>query len=291
MKKILLLVSIFLFVFVQCSFAANTPKAKRTPKYYGPDLCANPNYDCIRLKRGGRWKKLFPNPEQRDILQRVNRTNMYLYRGKKIAIPHHLDKLTIFDVSPFSLQIKKTGEKTILIDQEKLAWAAYGTDGKMVKWGPISSGKNYCRDVKRACITVTGIFYIYHKKDKTCESNIFPVGEGGAKMPYCMFLYRGFALHGSDEVPGYRDSHGCIRLFTQDAKWLNEDFIELPSSSNHFKGTKVIIQELESVPRIVKRSTRKVKKRTRQPQARYYPRQRRAPEPRRRGWFFFRSSR
>ena len=73
-------------------------------------------------------------------------------------------------------------------------------------------------------------------------------------MPYCMFFHTGFALHGSYEVPGYNASHGCVRLYKEDAKWLNEEFVELPAFEND-KGTTVIVQTsqedagLESVTR------------------------------------------
>ena len=50
-----------------------------------------------------------------------------------------------------------------------------------------------------------------------------------------------YALHGSFTVPGHRDSHGCIRLFTEDAKWLNKEFIDLPKKGQ--KGTLVIIDK------------------------------------------------
>ncbi|MCX7124554.1 MAG: L,D-transpeptidase, partial [Gammaproteobacteria bacterium] len=35
-----------------------------------------------------------------------------------------------------------------------------------------------------------------------------------------------FALHGST-LPGYNASHGCVRLFFDDAKWLNQDFLNI----------------------------------------------------------------
>jgi lipoprotein-anchoring transpeptidase ErfK/SrfK len=40
-----------------------------------------------------------------------------------------------------------------------------------------------------------------------------------------MYFHNGFALHGSYEVPGYNASHGCVRIFVNDAKWLNQDFV------------------------------------------------------------------
>lgn len=55
-------------------------------------------------------------------------------------------------------------------------------------------------------------------------------------MPYCMFFHGGYALHGSYKVPGYDDSHGCIRLFIDDARWLNEEFVKIGI-------TKIVIQK------------------------------------------------
>jgi len=62
-------------------------------------------------------------------------------------------------------------------------------------------------------------------------------------MPHCMYFYRGYGFHGSNQVPGVHASHGCIRTFHEDAEWLNEEFIEVPSRRNNFKGTKVIIRD------------------------------------------------
>ena len=46
------------------------------------------------------------------------------------------------------------------------------------------------------------------------------IGKGGAKMPYCMFYDGGYAIHGSYEVQGYHASHGCVRTYIEDARWL-----------------------------------------------------------------------
>ena len=58
-------------------------------------------------------------------------------------------------------------------------------------------------------------------------------------MPYCMHFFRGYALHGSRTVPGYADSHGCVRMFIEDARWLNEEFIDVPGEG--YQGTRVIV--------------------------------------------------
>jgi hypothetical protein len=212
--------------------------------FYGTALCAYPQYECIKVTGGQSWEKLFPDPVQRDIVQRVNRTYNYLWSGREIAVPKNLANINIFDVSPFPLKIQSENEKQIIVDQEKLAWGAYDAQGNLVWWGPISSGSDKCSDSNKVCRTLTGIFRVFSKENVRCTSGVFPIGRGGAKMPYCMYFHKGFALHGSDDIPGVRASHGCVRMFIQDAKWLNENFVELSSERNNFMGTKVIVRPL-----------------------------------------------
>jgi lipoprotein-anchoring transpeptidase ErfK/SrfK len=59
-------------------------------------------------------------------------------------------------------------------------------------------------------------------------STTFPGGDykGLGNMPYAVFLYSGFAIHGA--VPsafkklGHTASHGCIRLYPDNALYFNE---------------------------------------------------------------------
>ncbi|KTC73174.1 L,D-transpeptidase [Legionella bozemanae] len=208
--------------------------------YYGPTLCIYPQYDCLKVAHGHSWENLFPDPQQRDLVQRLNRSYNTLWPGKEIAVPVNLANLNLFDISPFQLKVDADGEKQIIVDQEKLAWAAYNHQGHLVKWGPISSGRDKCVDSPKSCRTLTGTFRVFSKENEQCRSNTYD----NAKMPYCMYFHKGFALHGSNDIPGYRASHGCVRLFTEDAKWLNHEFIELSSENNDFLGTKVIIKPL-----------------------------------------------
>lgn len=212
--------------------------------YYGTDLCGFPQYECIKITSGQSWDNLFPDPVQRDIVQRVNRSYNTLWAGKVIAVPKNLPYINMFDISPFPLKIQGETEKQIVVDQDKLAWAAYDADGNLVRWGPISSGRDKCSDSNRSCRTLAGIFRVFSKENEKCVSDVFPIGKGGAKMPYCMYFHKGFALHGSDDLPGVRASHGCVRIFTIDAKWLNENFVELSSERNNFMGTRVTVRPL-----------------------------------------------
>ncbi|MCD6044887.1 MAG: enhA [Gammaproteobacteria bacterium] len=126
-----------------------------------------------------------------------------------------------------------TGSKTIIVDPNEHAWGAYDADGYLVAEGPASTGKGYCPDLGRACKTPAGSFMVYRKGGAECKSSIFPIPEGGAPMPYCMFFNGGYALHGSDFVPNYNASHGCVRLRPSDAQWLSDNFVTV--------GTKVQI--------------------------------------------------
>lgn len=210
---------------------------------YGENLCKSPDYLCILIKNGDSWESLFPDAEQQDMVRRINRMNVGLRRGMTIAVPKNIDRLTIYDVSPFPRYIQASGEKTIYVSQRKLAWAAYDVDGELLWWGPISSGMGKCPGVLGGCTTPTGSFRIVRKQDIDCISTVFPqraYGEsGGALMPYCMHFFRGYALHGSNEVPGYRASHGCVRMFIEDARWLNEEFVDLPGGG--VLGTRIVI--------------------------------------------------
>lgn len=208
--------------------------------YYGTALCAYPQYECIKVGKNQGWESLFPDPEKRDLVQRLNRTYNAIWYGREIVVPRNLNSITFKDISPFPLTIKDVGEKQIIVDQDKLAYAAYDEQGNLVKWGPISSGRDRCSDSANSCRTLTGIFRVFSKENENCRSNTFD----NARMPYCMYFHKGFALHGSNDIPGFRASHGCIRMFTQDALWLNHEFIDIAKDSNGYLGTKVTVLPL-----------------------------------------------
>lgn len=192
---------------------------------YGSQICRLQQYTCLKVLRGENWLNLFPDPQEREIVKKVNRMNTPLQTGMVIAVPRNLRSGDVMEYAPFPQRIEN-GSKLVKVDLSELAWGAY-EGGSLVNWGPISGGRNYCPDVKRGCKTVTGSYTFYNKQGPGCISSKFPLPRGGAPMPYCMHFYKGFALHGSPTVPGYNASHGCVRLFTEDARWLNQDFINV----------------------------------------------------------------
>lgn len=141
-------------------------------------------------------------------------------------------------------RIQPPGEKVIIVDPRVHEWGAYTSDGSLVRTGMATAGNSWCRDIGRSCRTKVGSFRIYSLGSPNCVSRKFPVGRGGAPMPYCMFFNGGQALHGSpaSHVVAANISHGCVRLHVEDAEWLRYDFVEGPNSSNGYRGTRVIIR-------------------------------------------------
>lgn len=194
--------------------------------FYGRELCYAKDFHCIKIKSTDTWGKLFPNSKERQLVMRLNRMNMPVNLRPWILIPDNLSQISYNSISPLPLNFNTRGKKLLLIDLKKYAFAAYNAEGKLVHWGPISAGKGVCSDGEN-CETVVGKFKIFRVHGKNCKSGKYPIEtNGGAPMPYCMFFYQGWAIHGSN-LPGYHDSHGCVRLFYEDAKWLNKYFIRI----------------------------------------------------------------
>ncbi len=115
-----------------------------------------------------------------------------------------------------------------------LQWQAINSNGKVVRSGHGSGGRGYCPDIHRSCRTPTGTYHVIAKSGPGCHSSRYPVGKGGAPMPYCMFFSHYYAIHGSPDVPNRNASHGCIRVVPGDAKWLNQNFVHI--------GTEVVVK-------------------------------------------------
>ncbi|MCH9769329.1 MAG: L,D-transpeptidase [Gammaproteobacteria bacterium] len=148
----------------------------------------------------------------------TNKKSKRLRKAKR-KIPHH--------TQVFPNQREAQGVRVLIVSPRNLAWGAYNEDGQLVRTGRASGGKAYCADVGRACRTPRGVFKVYRKGSKYCKSSKFPLGRGGAPMPYCMFFRGGFALHGSPDVPMHNASHGCVRLKPHAAKWLHQNFVRV----------------------------------------------------------------
>lgn len=131
-------------------------------------------------------------------------------------------------------QISAPGENVIVVAPSVHAWGAYSPQGKLIRAGLVTAGSNYCPDIGRSCRTKVGTFRIFSLGSASCKSSRYPVGKGGAPMPYCMYFNRNQALHGSHELVEGNVSHGCVRMPVSDAEWLRFNFAHI--------GTKVIVK-------------------------------------------------
>lgn len=194
---------------------------------YGSVLCRQTGFECHRVTWGETWYSLFHSVDIMQMVKKLNRKNTALRPGMVIAIPRDLNRSNFLQYSPLPHAIEPSHSNTIKIDLKHLAWGAYDQGGQLINWGPVSGGAAYCPDIGSSCRTVTGTYTVYKKKGEGCVSNKFPIPKGGAPMPYCMHFHGGYAMHGSGLLPGENASHGCIRMFLQDAKWLNTSFVKV----------------------------------------------------------------
>lgn len=125
------------------------------------------------------------------------------------------------------------GERTFVFSPRLKEWAAYDSEGYLVANGIANGGADFCEELGHPCHTPVGVFRVQHKGSADCVSKRFPLGVGGAEMPYCMFFSGGNAIHGSPYISNRNGSHGCIRVHTSAAKWLSQYFMA--------PGTKVVV--------------------------------------------------
>lgn len=154
-------------------------------------------------------------------------SNLYSYDSS------NNQEYNVADYSSLPRRIAPHGERVFIFSPRMLRWAAYDAQGYRVSGGIANGGAHHCEDLGRPCRTPRGTFRIHTKKGADCISNKFPLPDGGAPMPYCMFFNGGYAIHGSPYISGSNTSHGCIRVHTGAARWLHRHFLS--------RGTKVIV--------------------------------------------------
>jgi len=111
--------------------------------------------------------------------------------------------------------------KNIVVNLNTQMIYAYNNDGDLYHSSQISSGTEDHQ-------TPNGTFKILEKK-KHHKSNIYPKPNGGGEMNYMLRLTNdGIAIH-LGYLPGFPDSHGCIRVPKGDAqkiwKWATNGTI------------------------------------------------------------------
>lgn len=131
-------------------------------------------------------------------------------------------------------QIDPPGERMILVSPTQHAWGAYNANGQLIRSGVASTGADWCKDMDSECHTDVGHFRIRSLGGAGCTSPSFPLPNGGGPMPYCMYFNSRQALHGYPHIDRVNRSHGCVRMRTEDARWLRYNFAQI--------GTLVVVE-------------------------------------------------
>lgn len=148
--------------------------------------------------------------DHKRIIFALNRIDYGRLRvGAKLVIPDTM-AIDLMKYTPFpeKLEILDSIPKTVLISQRIQGFAIY-ENGKLIKWGPVSSGK-------QSTPTPNGMHYGNYK----AKLKISTVNEDW-KMPY-YFNFMNFYGVGIHEysLPGYPASHACVRAYKEDAQFI-----------------------------------------------------------------------
>lgn len=149
---------------------------------------------------------------QLELLEKLNRSDVdHLARLSVRVLPEQWieDELQYAPLPPVSTWASGHS-KALIVHQPSQVFGAY-EQGRLVRWGPISSGRE-----KHP--TPSGLFHLNWRSP----------GRTSTEDPdwYMRWYFnfqndRGLAFH-QLELPGRPASHACIRLLERDARWLYE---------------------------------------------------------------------
>lgn len=175
-----------------------------------PENVGEATYHIEELAGGLRVLREQYSPDQLLILQKLNRRDLrHLARLKRIIVPDEWRPDPLY-YSPFPATYEWAAQypKALIIHHPGQAFAGY-EHGRLVRWGPVSSGR-------KSLPTPSGLFHL-NWKTKGRRSTVDP----DWYMPWYFNFEgrRGLSLH-QYSLPGYPASHACERLLEPDAVWL-----------------------------------------------------------------------
>ena len=155
-------------------------------------------------------------PAQIEVLEMLNRRDKTHLLRADPPTPGLLVPVTWADdvlaYSPFPVEWPAMSgvPKALVVSQPLQAFAAY-EHGRIVRWGPVSTGR-------RQSPTPDGAFNLtWRSRQRRSTENAAWLLEW-----YFNFVNeRGVSFH-LFELPGYPASHACVRLLLRDAQWLYE---------------------------------------------------------------------
>lgn len=153
--------------------------------------------------------KSFSEDQLKTVLA-LNRIEKRRLRSERpIVVPDCASALfNTYSPFPENINFLQCIPKTVLISQRVQAFGLY-ENGVLVKWGPVSTGKSSTR-------TPNGLNYGNYK----AKRKVSTVDESWILPYYFNFMnFEGVGVH-QYALPGYPASHGCVRLYMDDAKYI-----------------------------------------------------------------------
>lgn len=147
---------------------------------------------------------------QKKIIFALNRIDAWrLKQGDLLIIPDSLETdLLVYSPFPREMVLFDSIPKVVLISQRIQGFALY-EQGKLIKWGPVSSGK-------LTTPTPNGLHYGNFK----AKRKVSTVNPDWLLPYYFNFMnFEGVGVH-QYAMPGYPASHACVRLLDEDARFI-----------------------------------------------------------------------
>lgn len=155
------------------------------------------------------YRHLFGDRDR--VVARFNRLDpRFVHAGRRLRVPD-LPAGADYVPLPARRPDLETERLAILIVLDRQFLGAYA-NGVLVASYPVSSGRDGHE-------TPTGRFRVT-RKDEDHVSSVYPEPDGGWPMPWALRFYRSeYWIHGG-ELVGHPASHGCVRMFPEDAESL-----------------------------------------------------------------------
>jgi L,D-transpeptidase catalytic domain len=154
--------------------------------------------------------------DQIAVLEMLNRRDqVHLLRadpkGPGLLVPvTWAEDLLAYSPFPASWPASADAPKSLVVSQPLQAFAAY-EHGKLVRWGPVSTGRQQTQ-------TPEGRYNLTWRSRKRRSTD----NQEWLLEWYFNFVNeRGVSFH-LFELPGYPASHACVRLLQRDAQWIYE---------------------------------------------------------------------
>lgn len=148
-------------------------------------------------------------PQELSVLEKLNRADVkHLSRLTQLIVPLSWRDEAAYSPFPTDYPAALATPQLLIVDQPSQVFAAYEF-GKLVRWGPVSSGR-------QAKPTPSGAFNL-NWRARTRSSTLS--GEWRLNWYFNFHNMRGLAFH-EFELPGVPASHACVRLLARDAMWV-----------------------------------------------------------------------